>query len=205
MANETKGRRLPIVEDFYSIQGEGFNSGKAAYFVRLAGCDVRCSWCDAKESWEVGNHPLRSVEWIVERVVASGARTVVVTGGEPMLHNLSELCEALHRINVEVFVETTGSRTLTANFDWVCISPKRQKAPIDSAMAKADELKVVVAESRDLEWAEECAARVGSQCKLYLQPEWSVTQSIMPTLVQYAKRHPQWRISIQTHKYMQIP
>lgn len=200
-----QSKQLPIVEDFYSIQGEGYNSGKAAYFVRLAGCDVRCEWCDAKESWQVGGHPLHTTEWVVERVVASGARTVVVTGGEPMLHDLHTLCKALHDAQCEIFVETTGSRPLTGAFDWVCISPKRQKPPVDEALSAADELKVVVGSAEDLAWAEECAARVGAECRLYLQPEWSVAQQIMPQIVEYIKRNPQWRVSIQTHKYMQIP
>ncbi len=195
----------PIVEEFYSIQGEGYHSGRAAYFIRLGGCDVRCSWCDAKESWSADKHPLAEAQQIAARAAACGARVAVVTGGEPAMHDLVELCEALHAAGIEVFIETSGLRQLSGEIDWVCVSPKRRKPPIAETLARANELKVVVGHADDLAWAEEFAAQVSSDCRLYLQPEWSVSQQIMPQIVEYAKANPKWSISIQTHKYMQIP
>ncbi len=195
----------PIVEMFYSIQGEGFHSGVAAYFVRLAGCDVRCPWCDAKESWRVEGHEEFSSEQIVERIKNSGAQSVVITGGEPLMHDLGELTDALHRAGLQIFLESSGSRELSGNFDWVCISPKRRKPPIDATLLKTSELKVVISGEQDFEWAEECAAKVGENCRLYMQVEWDRKDEVMPLIVEYVKSNPRWMVSIQTHKYMNIP
>lgn len=200
-----EGDRLPLAEDFYTVQGEGFHSGRAAYFVRLGGCDVGCGWCDAKYTWNPERHPLTAVDDIVGRIAASGAQTVVVTGGEPLLYPLDVLTGRLHGPGWSVFLETSGSHPFSGSFDWVCLSPKRRRPPLDEAFDRADELKVVVGAEEDFEWAERNARRVGAHCRLYLQPEWGVAGEIMPALVDYVKAHPQWCISVQTHKYMNIP
>ncbi len=200
------GELLPLVEDFYSIQGEGFHSGKAAYFIRLGGCDVGCRWCDAKESWNPKVHPPVEVETIVDRAVACAAQSIVITGGEPLMYELEPLTSELKRRGLEIFLETSGSHPFSGEFDWVCLSPKRKKEPLESAYERADELKVVIeCEDDILCWAEPCAAKVRPECRLYLQPEWSVSEQIMPTIVEYVKAHPKWQVSIQTHKYMRIP
>ena len=180
------GRRLPLVEDFYTIQGEGFHAGKPAYFIRLGGCDVGCRWCDAKYTW-------------------NPRRAIVITGGEPLLYPLDILTRTLHDRGLQIFLETSGTHPFSGRFDWVCLSPKRQQPPLDEAFRRAHELKVIVEREDDLQWAEQNAARVGDDCLLYLQPEWSVYERMMPLLVEYAKAHPQWNISIQTHKFMHIP
>ncbi len=199
------GALLPLVEDFYSIQGEGYHTGKAAYFIRLGGCDVGCKWCDAKESWNPKIHPPVEVEVIVARAVACAAKSIVITGGEPLLYELAPLCNELHANGLEIFLETSGSSPFSGDFDWVCLSPKLRKHPLAEAYGRADELKVVVENEEGLAWAEECASKVSPGCRLYLQPEWSVSEQMMPILVEYAKRNPKWSISIQTHKYMRIP
>lgn len=199
------GRLLPLVEDFYTLQGEGFHTGKPAYFIRLGGCDVGCAWCDAKYAWNAAAFPPVDVETIVSRAAATPARAIVVTGGEPLIYPLGELTRRLHEQGVEIFLETSGSHPFSGEFDWVCLSPKRGHEPLPEAYAKADELKVIIGCEEDFAWAEECAARVGSGCLLYLQPEWSVSQRMMPALVEYAKARPRWNISIQSHKYMHIP
>ncbi len=199
------GELLPLVEDFYSIQGEGYHTGKAAYFIRLGGCDVGCKWCDAKESWNPRVHPPVEVEQIVARAVACAAQSIVITGGEPLMYELLPLTSALHARGLEIFLESSGSHPFSGEFDWVCLSPKRRKAPLAEAYERADELKVVIEYEDDIAWAEECATRVRPDCRLYLQPEWSRSEQMMPTLVEYAKSHPEWSISIQTHKYMRIP
>ncbi len=199
------GELLPLVEDFYTIQGEGFHTGKAAYFIRLGGCDVGCRWCDVKESWNPKLFPPVEVAEVVSRAVACEAKSIVITGGEPLLYELEPLTRALHRAGLEIFIETSGSSPLSGSFDWICLSPKRRKHPVEEIYSVADELKVVIENSEDIEWAEECAAKVGECCMLYLQPEWSRSEIITPLLVEYVKSHPQWRISIQTHKYMRIP
>ena len=169
------GRMLPLVEDFYTIQGEGFHAGKPAYFIRLGGCDVGCRWCDAKYTWN------------------------------PKLYPLGVLTETLRERGLQIFLETSGSHPFSGVFDWVCLSPKRRQPPLDEAFERADELKVIVESEEDFEWAERNAARVGGKCLLFLQPEWSVAEKVMPAIVEYAKAHPRWNISIQTHKYMHIP
>ena len=193
------GRKLPLVEDFYTIQGEGFHAGKPAYFIRLGGCDVGCRWCDAKYTWNPRLYPPTDVRTVIDRATACPAQAIVITGGEPLLYPLGVLTETLHAKGLEIFLETSGY------FDWVCLSPKRQQPPLDEAFGKAHELKVIVGDEADFEWAERNAARVGAGCILYLQPEWSVAERMMPAIVEYAKAHPKWNISIQTHKYMHIP
>jgi 7-carboxy-7-deazaguanine synthase len=199
------GRKLPLVEDFYTIQGEGYHSGKPAYFIRLGGCDVGCSWCDAKYTWNPKLYPPTEVETVVARAASCAAQAIVITGGEPLIYPLGELTARLRERGLEIFLETSGSHPFSGVFDWVCLSPKRRQPPLDEAFGRADELKVIVESEEDFAWAELNAARVGKRCMLYLQPEWSVAERMMPAIVEYAKAHPRWNISIQTHKYMHIP
>lgn len=199
------GRLLPLVEDFYTIQGEGYHTGKAAYFIRLGGCDVGCRWCDAKYTWNPRLYPPVEVATIVARATACAAQAVVVTGGEPLLYPLGVLTSELHARGLELFLETSGSHPFSGEFDWVCLSPKRQQPPLEEACARADELKVIVERAEDFAWAEQNAARVRPECRLYVQPEWSVSEQVMPLLVEYVKANPRWNISIQAHKYMHIP
>lgn len=199
------GKRLPLVEDFYTVQGEGFHTGKPAYFIRLGGCDVGCSWCDAKFTWNERLFPPVDMLPIVERAAAQQAQAIVVTGGEPLLYPLEYLTAELHRHGLEIFLETSGSHPFSGEFDWVCLSPKRKQPPLPEAFLRADELKVIVQDETDFAWAEENAARVREQCLLYLQPEWSRYEALVPQIVEYVKQHPQWNISIQAHKFMHIP
>lgn len=199
------GRRLPLVEDFYTIQGEGYHAGKPAYFIRLGGCDVGCRWCDAKYTWNPRLYPPVGIERIVGRATGCPARAIVITGGEPLLYPLGPLTGILRERGLEIFLETSGSHPFSGCFDWVCLSPKRQQPPLEEAYARADELKVIVEREEDFDWAEQNARRVRRSCRLYLQPEWSVAERMMPRIVEYAKEHPAWSISIQSHKYMRIP
>lgn len=199
------GRRLPLVEDFYTIQGEGFHTGKPAYFVRLGGCDVGCRWCDAKLTWNPRLYPPTEVDLIVQRALTFPAQAIVITGGEPTMYPLDYLTGELTRHGLQIFLETSGAYPLSGRFDWICLSPKRQQPPVDAIFPLADELKIIIETEADFEWAEANAARVGMACKLYLQPEWSRSEQITPALVEYAKSHPKWNISVQTHKYMHIP
>lgn len=199
------GLKLPLVEDFYTLQGEGFHTGRAAWFIRLGGCDVGCRWCDAKDTWNPRLHPPVGVGEIVRRAASHPARAVVVTGGEPLMYPLGPLCDALHGRGMEIFLETSGSYPFSGCFDWVCLSPKEQQPPLDEAWGRADELKVIIETADDLHWAEECAARVGGECLLFLQPEWSRREGVMPAIVEYVKDNPRWRVSLQAHKYMRIP
>lgn len=196
---------FPLMEHYFTIQGEGYNTGQACYFLRLGGCDVGCVWCDVKESWDASRHPVVSIEEMVNVVKAQGATRVVITGGEPLMYDLKNLTEAFHRATVEVYVETSGAYPVTGNWDWICVSPKKFKAPLDEVLAKADELKVVVYNKSDFDWAEQHRSKISSSCKLFLQPEFSVFGKVMPSIIDYVKQHPQWRISLQTHKVMQIP
>lgn len=197
--------KLPLVEDFYTLQGEGRHAGRAAYFIRLGGCDVGCRWCDAKTTWKADNFPLTPIEEIVERAASYAARSIVITGGEPTLYNLEALTAALKERGLEVFLETSGTNPIRGSFDWVCLSPKRQDPPLVSGFEAADELKVIVENAEDLEWAEKCAAKVSPDCLLYLQPEWSRRQMVTPLIVDYILQNPRWRVSLQSHKYMNIP
>jgi organic radical activating enzyme len=195
---------LPLVEAFYTIQGEGVHSGKAAYFIRLAGCDVGCVWCDTRESWPMDAHPVHSVEAIVAGAARHPGRIAVVTGGEPLMHPLDPLTRALRAAGLATHLETSGAHPLSGVWDWVCLSPKKFKAPVAEAYGRADELKVVVYNRHDLVWAEEQAARVGPGCRLLLQPEWSKADTMTPAIVDYVQAHPRWQVSLQTHKYLQI-
>ncbi len=199
------GAMLPLVEDFYTIQGEGFHSGKPAYFIRLGGCDVGCSWCDAKFTWNARMFPPVSVDEIVERAASHEARAIVITGGEPLKYPLGLLTERLHGRGLEIFLETSGSQPLSGTFDWICLSPKRQCPPLEEVCRAADELKVIVEGPDDLRWAEENASRVGDGCMLFLQPEWSRYGEVIADIVEYAKRNPKWNVSVQAHKFMNIP
>lgn len=199
------GRLLPLVEDFYTIQGEGYHAGKPAYFIRLGGCDVGCRWCDAKFTWNAKLYPPTPITEVVERAAALPAQAIVITGGEPTLYPLEPLTEALKARGLEIFIETSGTHPLSGLIDWVCLSPKRQQPPHKSVLERADELKVIIETADDIAWAEENARAVRTDCRLYLQPEWSQYQAITPLLVEYAKAHPQWNISIQSHKFMHIP
>ena len=209
MTNNTdvlqNGALLPLVEDFYTIQGEGFHTGKPAYFIRLGGCDVGCAWCDAKYTWNPRLYPPTDIEVVVQRAVACDAQSIVITGGEPLLYPLAPLTERLKECGLKIFLETSGSHPFSGTFDWVCLSPKHKLPPLAEAYERAHELKVIIEREEDFEWAEENAAKVGEECLLYLQPEWSVSEQIMPKVVEYAKRHPKWSISIQSHKFMRIP
>ncbi len=200
-----QGKLLPLMEDFYTIQGEGHNTGKAAYFIRVGGCDMGCSWCDVKESWDASLHPLTATDLIVERAAAKPARAVVVTGGEPVLYNLDYLCDQLKSKGVKTFLETAGARPLTGQWDWICLSPKKGSLPLLEYFEKADELKVIIRNESDFRWAELNAEKVHNGCLLFLQPEWSVHNEILPAIVEYVKAHPRWNISLQTHKFMNIP
>lgn len=199
------GQLLPLVEDFYTIQGEGYHAGKPAYFIRLGGCDVCCSWCDARFTWNPKVFPPVNVEEIVERAASFEAKAVVVTGGEPSLYPLDYLCELLTEKGIQTFIETSGAHELSGRWDWICLSPKRKSPPVGDIFKRANELKVIVENEDDLQWAEENAAKVSSNCLLFLQAEWSVYQKITPIIVEYAKLHPKWNISIQMHKFMNIP
>jgi len=200
-----QGLLLPLMEEFYTIQGEGFHSGKAAYFIRLGGCDVGCHWCDVKESWDADLHPLTPVQQIVDNAARYPAKAVVVTGGEPSAYNLHELTAALHRRGIQTFIETSGAYPLTGEWDWICLSPKKTAPPQDEIYARAHELKVIVHNRDDLKWAETHAARANENCLLFLQPEWSRSKEMMPLITDYVMQHPRWNVSLQTHKYMNIP
>lgn len=193
------------MEDFYTIQGEGFFSGEAAYFVRLGGCDVGCHWCDVKESWDVNAHPQVSVNEIVRRIKSTPAQIVVVTGGEPLMHNCNELTTALKNIGLRTHIETSGAYALSGKWDWICFSPKKFKKPLEEVAHAAHELKVVVYNKSDFKWAEEHAQKVGPSCRLMLQPEWDQSEKILPLIIAYVKENPKWSISLQTHKYMNVP
>jgi 7-carboxy-7-deazaguanine synthase len=199
------GKMLPLVEEFYSIQGEGYHTGKAAYFIRIGGCDVGCSWCDTKFSWDASLHPLVAAEEIVSHVLAYPASAVVVTGGEPLMVNLDYLTARLKEKGVETFLETSGAYPLSGLWDWICFSPKRNMPPQGEIFQKAHELKVIIAVEEDLDWAVENGEKTGPHCKCYLQPEWSRRESILPVIVDFVKANPGWMISLQSHKYMRIP
>ena len=195
----------PLMEDFYSIQGEGYHTGKAAYFIRLAGCDVGCVWCDVKDSWQADKHPTVTLYDILARVKASGANRVIVTGGEPAMYDLKPLTEGLQRMNVLCHIETSGAYPLTGSWDWICVSPKKFKAPLPEVLRMANELKVIVYNQSDFDWADEHAKQVSTDCMLYLQPEYSVMNKVMSSIIDYVKHNVPWKISLQTHKFMGIP
>ena len=195
---------LPVMEMFYSLQGEGYNMGRAAFFIRLAGCDVGCVWCDVKSSWDEKKHPVISVEEIVRTAINSGTTLVVVTGGEPLMHNLDFLTAELSKNGMECAIETSGAHPFSGKWDWICLSPKKFKAALPESFTLANELKVVVFNQHDLQWAEEHAAKVSANCLLYLQPEWEKRTKIEERIIKYIKSNTKWRLSLQTHKYLEI-
>lgn len=205
MNNTQQNVSFPIMEQFYTLQGEGHYAGRAAYFIRLGGCDVGCVWCDVKESWDATIHQHKTVAEIVTEISTFPTDFVVITGGEPAMYDLTPLTDALHTKNYEIAIETSGCYELKGNIDWYCFSPKKFKAPVADAYTKANELKVVVFHKSDIKWAEEHAQLVNENCILYLQPEWSKLEQNLPLIIDYIKDNPKWRMSLQTHKYMNIP
>ena len=204
---------LPVMEHFYTIQGEGFHQGRAAYFVRLGGCDVGCVWCDVKDSWDANAHPKKTIDEIVLLVAQNAtsiqnsktAGLVVITGGEPLMHDLTQLTKALKEKGFETNIETSGAHPLSGTWDWICLSPKKFKSPLPAVVPFANELKVVVFNESDFKWAEQYALLVSPQCKLYLQPEWDKAATVTPLIIDYIKQHPQWELSLQIHKYINVP
>ena len=196
---------LPIMEHFFTIQGEGTYSGRAAYFVRLAGCDIGCVWCDVKESWDSELHPILSIDYLVSEIEKTTVNFVVITGGEPALYNLAPFIKKLKKLKIEVALETSGCYELKGIVDWYCFSPKKFKAPCKEAYQLANELKIVINHPSDLAWAEKHAEKVKPSCNLYLQPEWSKSDSLLPLIIEFVKSNNKWRISLQTHKFMHIP
>ena len=196
---------LPVMEQFYTLQGEGYHQGRAAYFIRLGGCDVGCVWCDVKESWDADKFEKFSVESLRLKVRETAAQIVVITGGEPLMHNLDALTKELQNAGLKTHIETSGAYPLSGNWDWICLSPKKFKAPRPDITPFAHELKVIVFNKSDFKWAEEYAAMVSPTCKLYLQPEWSKSKEITPMIIDYVMANPKWEISLQTHKFLNIP
>jgi 7-carboxy-7-deazaguanine synthase len=202
---ETLVQSLPLVQGFYTLQGEGFHQGKAAYFIRLGGCDVGCTWCDVKESWDAAVHPLKSVAEIVSAAKAHPGRIAVVTGGEPLMHDCSLLTLQLHEAGFHTHIETSGAYPLSGEWDWICLSPKKFRKPMPEILNKAHELKVVVYHPSDFAWAEKYASLVTADCKLFLQPEWSRRDIVTPLITEYIQRNPAWEFSLQLHKYIHVP
>lgn len=207
-------QQLPVMEHFYTLQGEGFHQGKAAYFIRLGGCDVGCVWCDVKESWDGDKHPKMKIDAIISEVAQHSSPTgggresapiVVVTGGEPLLHDLTELTRQLHANGHRTHIETSGSSLLSGSWDWITLSPKKFKAPLPENLLFANELKIVVFNKSDFQWAEQFAAQVSPDCKLYLQPEWTKASKVTPLIIDYIKENPKWQLSLQIHKYINVP
>lgn len=199
------GKELPIMEEFYSLQGEGYHTGKPAFFLRVGGCDVGCFFCDVKESWNAAKHTLTPTDEVVARIARNPSGAVVVTGGEPLLYNMNYLCDELHKLGFLLFLETSGSEPLSGFWDWICLSPKKDSAPLPELLEVANELKVIIFNEDDFAWAEMNCAKVNEKCLLYLQPEWSNAKKMMQPIVDYALNNPKWRVSIQSHKYMKIP
>ena len=199
------GTLLPLMEEFYTIQGEGFNTGKAAYFIRLGGCDVGCVWCDVKESWDASKHPVLSVGDLVAAASEYPGRLAVITGGEPLMHDCTELTQALHRAGFATHIETSGAWPVSGQWDWICLSPKKFKAPLPEIVPIANELKVVIYNKADFSWAEQWAAQTSPDCRLFLQPEWSKSTVVTPLIIDYIKANPRWEFSLQLHKYIHVP
>lgn len=196
---------LPVMEHFYTLQGEGYHQGRAAYFIRLGGCDVGCVWCDVKESWDSSTHPLVSVYELVAIVKQTATKLVVITGGEPLMHNLTLLTASLKAAGFQIAIETSGTRPLSGTLDWICLSPKKFKPPLPEVLPFASELKVVIFNQSDFKWAEQFAAQVPAQCKLFLQPEWDKANVVTPMIIEYIKQNPRWELSLQIHKYINVP
>jgi len=199
------GKKLPLIQEFYTIQGEGYHTGKAAYFIRIGGCDIGCMWCDTKVSWNIDIHSLASTDSIIETAYKSEAKSIVVTGGEPSSYNLEYLCLKAKEKGLQTFVETSGAYPLTGEWDWICLSPKKQKPPLKKANKHANELKVIIYDDSDFIWAEESAKKVSKNCILYLQPEWSKRKENTQKIIEYVKKNPKWNLSVQLHKYLLIP
>jgi organic radical activating enzyme len=206
--------KLPVMESFYTLQGEGYHQGRAAYFIRLGGCDVGCVWCDVKDSWDADAHSKFSIdeiinkansEWLVANDSLSLKPLIVITGGEPLMHNLDELTKAIQTQGFETNIETSGSSPLSGSWNWICLSPKKFKAPLPEILSLANELKIVVFNKTDFDWAEKYAAQVNPNCKLYLQPEWDKAATVTPLIIDYIKANPKWRLSLQIHKYINVP
>ena len=200
-----KGIVLPLMEAFYTIQGEGFYTGSSAYFLRIGGCDVGCHWCDVKESWDVERHPTTKVEEMISSILEYPCDTVVVTGGEPLMWDMSYLTQSLKIKGLKTHLETSGSHKLTGEWDWICLSPKKFQKPLETIKPIADELKIIVKNKSDFKWAEQQRLGVSEKCKLYLQPEWSNKEDMIPLIIDYVMLNPEWQISLQTHKYLHIP
>jgi len=196
---------LPVMESFYTIQGEGAYQGRAAWFIRLGGCDVGCVWCDVKDSWDASRHPRRSVRDLVSEAAAQPGRIAVITGGEPLLHDCGPLTRTLHQAGFRTHIETSGSSPLSGEWDWICLSPKKFKAPLPEVIDRADELKIVLYNAHDFEWATRYATLVSPSCRLFLQPEWSRAETMTPRIVDYIKTHPEWTLSLQVHKFIHVP
>lgn len=205
LSSATVAATLPVMEVFYTIQGEGFHQGRAAYFIRLGGCNVGCFWCDVKESWDADSHPKIRIEKIVQQASLQPGRLAVITGGEPLMHDLDELTYQLQSAGFETNIETSGSYQLSGNWNWICVSPKKFKAPTAEALVAANELKVVIYNKSDFAWAEKNAQKTNENCKLYLQPEWEKASLVTPVIIDYIKQHPKWELSLQIHKYINVP
>jgi len=205
MVKKEQDPALPVMEHFYTLQGEGFFQGQAAYFIRLGGCDVGCVWCDVKDSWDANKHPLYKTADLASIVKTTPAKIVVVTGGEPLMHDLTELTLQLKDSGFRTHIETSGAHPVSGTWDWICLSPKKFKAPLENITGLANELKVIIFNRSDFDWAEKYAAMVGQACKLYLQPEWDKAAEMTPLIVEYIKANPQWQLSLQVHKYIDVP
>lgn len=199
------GKKLPLIQEFYTIQGEGFQAGKAAYFIRIGGCDIGCRWCDTKISWNADIHKLASTDEIIQNAYNSEAKSIVVTGGEPFSYDLTYLSKKAKEKNLKTFIETSGAYPASGEWDWICVSPKQQKPPLKELYIIADELKVIIFKDKDFEWAEKASENVKKTCKLFLQPEWSNRREMTPKIVEYIKKNPKWNLSVQMHKYLEIP
>ena len=199
------GTVLPVMESFLTIQGEGYFSGKTSYFLRIGGCDVGCHWCDVKESWDPNLHPLVKVDTIIKSILETNVKTVVITGGEPLMWNMEYLTKQLVKNNIQIHLETSGAYPLSGSFNWICLSPKKTMKPLSSIYSLTNELKIIISNKNDFKWAMKFKKNVNSKCKLYLQPEWSKKDSILPIIIDFVTKNPQWTISLQAHKYMNIP
>ena len=200
----SEGKLLPLMEEFYTIQGEGFHTGKAAYFIRIGGCDVGCHWCDVKESWNASLHPPTLAKTIIKNATKY-ANTVVITGGEPLMWSLDFITKELKKKDIRTHIETSGAYKLSGEWDWICLSPKKMKLPLEPIYQKSQELKIIVSNKHDFIFAEEQASKVSEKCELFLQPEWSKREKVTPSIVEYVMKNPKWKISLQTHKYLNIP
>tara|TARA_B100001093_G_scaffold221369_1_gene212320 strand:- start:439 stop:1071 length:633 start_codon:yes stop_codon:yes gene_type:complete len=199
------GTVLPVMESFLTIQGEGYFSGKTSYFLRIGGCDVGCHWCDVKESWDPNLHPLVKVDTIIKSILETNVKTVVITGGEPLMWNMEYITKQLVKNNIQIHLETSGAYPLSGSFNWICLSPKKTMKPLSSIYSLTNELKIIISNKNDFKWAMKFKKNVNSKCKLYLQPEWSKKDSILPIIIDFVTKNPQWTISLQAHKYMNIP